>query len=127
MTPIEILATILAVIILFKLSFLLINPGLAIGLAEKAMANRKTLTVIYAILAIVIGFFVLTYFTIDEFAAVLLFASVLMGLTLMSYNEVFLKSWKEISHDRSEIFRRAWLGIVIWGVIAVWTLVEIFA
>jgi hypothetical protein len=51
----------------------------------------------------------------------------LIGLTLVPYSKEFLTLGKEMIGTRSRMFCKAWLAIVIWMGIAVWTLYEVFA
>lgn len=127
MTPIEILATIFAIMVLVKLLTVALNPKLWMKWVEPVLSNYAYTTIVYVLLAVIIGYFIFKSLSIVQVAAVMLFTSMLMGLTLVPYSREFLILGKEIVGTRSEMFRRAWLAIVIWAGIAVWTLYAVFA
>jgi magnesium-transporting ATPase (P-type) len=127
MTPIEILATIFAIMVLVKLLFVALNPKLWMKGVESIVSNYAFTTIVYVLLAIIVGYFIFQGLNIVQVAAVMLFTSILMGLTLAPYSKEFLTMGKELTGTRSGVFRRAWLAVVIWAVIAVWTLYAVFA
>jgi len=127
MTPIEILAAIFAILVLVKLLFVAVNPKFWMKGVESILSNYVFTTVVYVLLAIIIGYIVFKSLSIVQVAAVMLFTSVLIGLTLIPYSKEFLTLGKELTSTQSKIFRKAWLAIVIWAGIAVWTLYAVFA
>ena len=81
MTPIEILAAIFAVLVLFKLILSIANPQARVKIAESFLnKNPATLTIIFLVLSAVIGYYVLSAVSIIEVAAVMMLLSALMGL-----------------------------------------------
>ncbi len=125
MTSIEILAIILAIIVLVKLFIITINPKLWMKVAEVVLSNYIPTTVIYFILTIIIGYYIFTSLNIVQVAAVILFASILIGLSLLPFSNTILKIRSEMLGTRSDMFRKGWLAIFIWGGIAVWVLYTI--
>jgi hypothetical protein len=126
MTAIEILATITASWILVKLIIFMINPKAAMKLAESMFRMRAEITALYIVLAVVVGYFILTSLSIVQVTAVMLFAAILFGLGLLPYSETMLKLTQEMSDNRAEMLRKNWLAITIWVVIALWTLCAVF-
>jgi hypothetical protein len=126
MTPIETLATIFAILVLVKLFIVAVNPKLWMKGVESILNNYVFTTVVYVLLAIIVGYFVFQSLNIIQVAAVMLFASMLIGLTLVPYSKEFLTLGKEVIGTRSRMFRKAWLAIVIWAGIAIWTLYAVF-
>jgi len=127
MTPIEILATIFAILVLVKLLFVAVNPKLWMKGVESILGNYIFTTVVYVLLAVIVGYVLFQSLNIIQVAAVMLFTSLLIGLTLVPYLKEFLTLGKEMIGTRSEMFRKTWLAIVIWIAIAVWTLCAVFA
>ena len=127
MTPIEILATIFAILVLVKLLIVAVNPKLWMKGVESIVSNYAFTTIVYVLLTVIIGYIIFKSLSIVQVAAVMLFTSVLIGLTMVPYLDKLLALGKEIVGTRSEMFRRGWLAIVIWAGIAVWTLYAVFA
>ena len=128
MTALEVIATILAVLVLVKISVVLVNPGLWIKkVAGPIFDNPALTTAVYAGLAIVVGYFVFASLTIVEVAAVMAFTSLLMGVGMLPYAKPFLKIAEEMAANRSELLRNVWLSIVIWVGISLWVLASVFA
>ncbi|HUT83588.1 MAG TPA: hypothetical protein VMX95_02975 [Thermodesulfobacteriota bacterium] len=127
MTPIEILATIFAIMVLVKLLTVALNPKLWMKWVEPVLSNYAYTTIVYVLLAVITGYIIFRSLNIVQVAAVMLFTSMLMGLTLVPYSREFLILGKEMSGTRSGMFRKAWLAMAIWIGIAVWTLYAVFA
>ncbi|MCX5886160.1 MAG: hypothetical protein NT096_09675 [Proteobacteria bacterium] len=127
MTPIEILAVVFAVLVLLKLLFVAVNPKVWMKGVDSIVSNYAFTTIVYVLLTVIIGYIIFKSLSIVQVAAVMLFTSVLIGLTMVPYLDKLLALGKEIVGTRSEMFRRAWLAIVIWAGIAVWTLYAVFA
>ena len=101
MTPIEILATIFAILVLVKLLLVAVNPKLWMKGVESILSNYVFTTVVYVLLAIIIGYIVFKSLSIVQVAAVMLFTTVLIGLTMAPYLDKVL-SWgrRSSEHDR---------------------------
>ncbi|MFQ5965756.1 MAG: hypothetical protein ACE5KZ_15900 [Candidatus Scalinduaceae bacterium] len=122
MTSIEILATIFAIIVLVKLSIVSIKPKLWMKVAETILRNQTITTIVYLILAVIIGYYIFTSLNIVQVAVVMLFTSVLTGLGFLPYSKIMIKAVNEMLETRSDLFRNNWLVILIWAAIAVWVL-----
>ena len=127
MTAIEVIATIFAILVLVKLVVVLINPQLWMKkVAEPLLGNPRLATTVYGVLAIVVGYYVLTRMYIANVAAVMAFTALVMGVSMIPYAKALLKMAEEMSATRADLLRNAWLPIVIWGVIALWVLTSVF-
>ncbi len=123
MTPIEVLASIFAVLVLFKLLLSIFNPQLRIKIAEAFLSkNPTTLTIIFLMLALLIGYYVFSSLSIVEVAAVMLFMSLLMGLFFIQYYKIMIKMLEDELKSRSDFLRKNWLSLLIWAGIAIWML-----
>jgi hypothetical protein len=127
MTPIEVLAAIFAVMVLVKLFVVAVNPKFWMKGIESILGNYVFTTIVYVLLAVIVGYVVFQSLNIIQVAAVMLFTSLLIGLTLVPYAREFLALSKEVTVTRLGMFRKAWLAMVIWAGIAVWTLYAVFA
>lgn len=124
MTPIEILATVFAILILVKVSIFAVRPETWMKVSEAILNKKDWLTVPLLILAGVVGYYVFTSLSVVEVAAVMLFASLLTSLSLLPYFGAF--KIREFFGSRSEILRRSWWLLLIWVGIAVWVLYAVF-
>lgn len=122
MAPIEVLATIFAVAILIKVIILLINPEPFMKIAESMLKNTRMVVAIYFILAVVVGYYILSSLSAIEVAAVMLFTAILIGLTLFAYSNAMFRIIKETPRSRADLFKKTWLSMLIWVGIAIWTL-----
>ncbi len=128
MTALEIIATIFALFVLVKMVVVLIDPQIWMKkVDEPLLGNPRLATTVYGVLAIVVGYYVLTRLYIVDVAAVMLFTALVMGVGMMPYSKALLKIAEEMSATRSDLLRNAWLPIVIWTVIALWVLTSVLA
>ena len=127
MTPLEIIATIFAILILVKVSIVMMNPKLWLKVAEPAMRNYTLTAVVYAIIAVIVGYYIFASLNIVQVAAVMLFTAILIGLGLLPFHKHFMKIGQEMSESRSVMFQKVWLQIVIWVAMAVWVLYAVLA
>lgn len=123
MTPIEILATIFAVIIILKLVVVSINPNLWMKTAGAMLKSEALTTLIYLVLTVVIGYYVFADLTVVQVAAVILLTSTLIGIGLGPYSKLILKWGKEMVDVGVS---KAWLSMLIWGLLAIWVLYAVF-
>ena len=128
MTALEIIATIFAIFVLVKMVVVLIDPQIWMKkVAEPLLGNPRLATTVYGVLAIVVGYYVLTRLYIVDVAAVMLFTALVMGVGMMPYSKALLRIAEEMSATRADLLRNAWLPIVIWTVIALWVLTSVLA
>jgi len=124
MTPIEIIALITAILILVKMIVLYRNPKPLFKLGKKLVRHSDKAKWVYLILALVVGKFLIDALSIIEITAVLLFSSLLYGVSLMSYGKALRKFYKEI--EKNHFLQKAWAPVLIYIIIAVWVLFELF-
>ena len=125
MTPIETLATIFAILILFKLLIIIVSPKLRVTIAESILSkNAAILTITLLILTAIIGYYVLSSLTIVEVAAVMMLMSGLMALFFIQYKKIMLQLLREsLSPD---FLMKNCLSLLIWGLLAIWALYAVF-
>ncbi len=122
MTAIEVLATMFAALVLLKLAFIRANPKVWMKFARSMLRDSSVATLIYFVLAVVVGYFVLTSMTIVQVGAVMLFTSLLMGVGIAPHSQVILKLGEEML---SAGFGKAWLSMLIWAAISIWVLYSV--
>ena len=128
MTPIEVVATIFAVLILVKLFLITVSPKTRVKIAEVILSKNPTiLTMIILILTVIIGYYIFKSFTIVDVAAVMMFLSGLMALFFIQYPKIGIELARESSKSRDVFLRKNWLSILIWLAIAILVLYTILA
>ena len=124
MNILEILAVILAVMVLIKIGVvLMVGPKKWIGFVWPLYKHAKIAMVVVAVLALWMGCYIFRMFSVVEVGAVALFVVFVMWLSFLAY-PAMLEKMKEASLERN--VRSAWLSIVIWVAFAVWILWAVF-
>ena len=119
---IEILATILVVIVGIKFLVLAIKPKKWFSFAESLYKNVKAMQIISLILAgVILYYLLLAGVTITEIFAIMLFLSFLMMIQMAPFAKKWMKSIKP-----KDIFKKNWLPVIIWLVLLIWAIKEIF-
>jgi hypothetical protein len=120
----KILAVIFAAVILIKLAFLLISPSLWLGATQGFLGHYGAIIGIYMVLLVITGYFVFTRIDLIDVAVVMLFTSILLGLSLIPY----VASVPQLPEAIVSVgFARVWPAWILWAAIAVAVLYRIFA
>ncbi len=119
----KILAAVFAGLILVKLLALLIEPDKWLNLSGLLLRHQAPLTYIYLALIAFTGYVIFSTLNLIDIAVVMLFTSLLTGLTLLPYSSPMLKLGETMA---SIGLGKAWLSLVIWGVLAVAVLARVF-
>jgi hypothetical protein len=120
----KILASIFAVVILLKLIALATSPDKWLGLTGVFLGHSAILMVIYLVLLVMTGYYVLTSLDPVDVAVVMFFTSLLVGLSLIPYTAALLKLQEEII---TVGLGKVWFVVAIWGIIAIGVLYRVFA
>jgi hypothetical protein len=120
----KILAGIFAVLILLKLAAWLINPGGWLALGKVFLEHHVVVTGIYVVLLAITGYFIFSSLNLIDLALVMLFTSLLTGLTLMPYSTQMLQLGDAMV---AVGIGKAWLAMVIWGAVAVAVLSKVLS
>lgn len=123
MTPMEILAVVLAVIILLRALVLIISPKKALKKAIYFFERPELAIGAYIVMLLITGYIVINALGIVNAFAAITFGISLIGLSLIVYPKPVMKLTKAILKDR----KRFLLIMVIWVALAVWTLYTLFA
>ena len=120
----KILAGIFAALILIKLAFLLISPEQWLGATQACLGHYAVVMGIYLVLLVITGYFVFTSLDLIDVAVVMLFTSILLGISLLPY----LASLPQLREAIVSVgLAKFWPGLIIWAAIAVAVLYRIFA
>ena len=119
----KILAVIFATAILIKLAFLLISPEGWLGATQAFLGHYTTMIGIYLVLLVVTGYFVFTRLDLIDVAVVMLFTSILLGLSLIPY----VASVPQLPQAIVSVgFAKTWPAWILWAAIAVAVLYRVF-
>ena len=125
-TPIETLALIIALLSLTKLLVILVNPmSWFKKVVKPVFSNPFTLQLTGLILAGVSLFYLLQEFTIVQIFAVMFFVMSLMLFGVATYGKDLLDFADKI-YKRKGAIRKSWLSILIWFILIIWVLIELF-
>ncbi len=120
----KILAGVFAALVLIKLTFLLISPEQWLGATQPFLGHYAVVVGVYLVLLVITGYFIFTRLDLIDVAVVMLFTSVLMGLSLIPY----LASIPKLTETIVSVgLAKAWPASLIWAAIAVAVLYRIFA
>jgi hypothetical protein len=119
----KIIAVIFAAVILIKLAFLLINPSMWLGATQGFLGHYTAMIGVYLVLLVITGYFVFTRLDLIDVAVVMLFTSILIGLSLIPY----LASMPQLPEAIVKVgFARVWPAWILWAGIAVAVLYRVF-
>ncbi|MBU4231827.1 MAG: hypothetical protein KJ822_08240 [Proteobacteria bacterium] len=119
----KIIAVIFGAVILIKLAFLLISPSLWLGATQVFLGHYAAMMGIYLVLLVITGYFVFTSLDLIDVAVVMLFTSILLGLSLIPY----LASMPNLPEAIVSVgFGKVWPAWILWAAIAVAVLYRIF-
>ncbi len=125
MDALEIIALLLVILFLVKLVVVSRNPRAWLRFWKKRYSHRAAATVVALVLAGVVLYYLLMELTIVQIMAVAAFMALLFLIGFLPY----MKDMFELG-DRwmkeGNILWRSWLIILIWLVLSLWVLWEIF-
>jgi hypothetical protein len=117
------LAVIFAVAVLLKLFFIIVSPVKWVGLMEVFLGHTTLIWAVYLVVIIITGCYVFLSIDLLDMAVVMLFTSLLIGLSLIPYSASLLKLGGEIA---TVGLGQAWLAMVFWAALAVAVLYRVF-
>ncbi len=124
MTPIEIIAAILAIVILLKLIFLnVVKNELMVKIIKKMFAIKLLVPAISVSLAGVILYFLLQELNAAQIFATTLFGILVYSLALVMYPGIFSAFMEDILSNKKKL----WLAQLVWFALSVWVLYSLFA
>lgn len=125
MTPIEIIALILIIVGIIKIIVMAFNPKSWMNFA-KGIWKTPMLGVIYFILALIVFYFLLQELSIVQILAVTAFVALLMGLQFARYSKETMNFANKLFKTKKDMWAKNWIYIVIWIILLLWGLKELF-
>ena len=124
-TPIEILALILIIISGIKIITILINPSIWLNKVVKKVYVGKKTTFIFLVLALIILYFLLQELTIVQILSVMLFTAFIFGIGFSIHSKELIKLADQTFKNKN-IVKSNWVPIIIWIILLLWGLKELF-
>jgi uncharacterized protein YybS (DUF2232 family) len=125
LTSIEWIVTIFAVLGIIKIIVILINPGKWLDATKEIYKNPGVASVVSLVLAAIVFYFLLQELTIVQIVAATAFVALLVAFIFLQYSKDLLSLAKKML-DRKISAGWQWLYIIIWAVLLLWALYEIF-
>ena len=120
----KIIAVVFAAVILIKLGFLLISPLMWLGATQGFLGHYGAIIGVYLVLLVITGYYVFTSLDLIDVAVVMLFTSILLGLSLIPY----LASMPQLPEAIVKVgFAKVWPAWILWAAIAVAVLYRVLA
>ena len=121
-TNVEILALILVAVFVIKMIAIFVSPKKYMKFAKSFYKNQQmTQNVFFVLAAVVLYFLYSSGVSIVTVFAVMLFASMIIGASMVPYVDGILKQVKPKNMVKDNV-----ILILIWAVLALWVLKEIF-
>jgi len=124
MTIVEIMALILLVVAAVKILIILVNPKAWVSVIKKVWVSPTLVMLISLVLAGVSLYYLLMELTIIQIFAVMLFVCLLLAVGISVYSKEFISMVTKLLNK--DLVRKSWLYILIWIVLIVWGLKELF-
>jgi hypothetical protein len=119
------MAIILAVLALIKLFVILIKPRAWLPVVEFFYNKPNITMIVSAILAAVTFCYLIKELTLVQIFATMLFTSLLAMVTVSVYSKEIISVAKKMLKDR-KLLSKAWLSIIIWIILSILVLKELF-
>lgn len=123
-TGTDVLALILIIISSIKIITILINPKAWLNNVVKKVYKPYS-PIIFLILSLIVLYFLLQELTIVQILAVMLFTALIFGINFSTHSKELIRLANKIC-KQGNIIKRNWLSFVIWIILMLWGLKEIF-
>jgi len=125
MTPIEIMALIIAGFTLVKLAVIMYDPRKWMPVVKAVYSNPARTQLVGLVLAAGSLMYLLRSFSIVDIFAVMFFFVSLMMVGVSAFSKELLKLSQEIM-KKKDVLKRSALPFLIWAVLCVWVFKELF-
>jgi len=125
MEIVGIFALIVLIAIAIKILVVLISPKSWLNLVGKIWKLPILTMIVSLILAGIVLYYLLQEISIVQIFGVLLFIALISAATMAVYIKEVLPFAQKMLKDRS-FLRKAWLPILIWIILIIWALKELF-
>lgn len=123
-TPVEIIALVLVVVGLIKILVILISPNSWLNFAKKAWGKPVMMKVVSLILLVLVFYYLIQELTVVQILATAAFVSLLLAVELAPRLGPILSRTKKISVI--QILKQSWLTLLIWIILLLWGIKELF-
>ncbi|KKK67488.1 hypothetical protein LCGC14_2953570 [marine sediment metagenome] len=122
---VEIIALVLVLLVIVKLLIVSFSPKSWLGLVKALYSTPVILFFVELILAAIVFYYLLQQLTIIQIMAAIALGALLTGMSFAIYGKETIAWGTKLLRDKS-FLRKAWLPILIWLALAVWTLMALF-
>lgn len=120
------MALIIVALSAIKIIVLLTKPKAWVSVFKAVYRKPSVTTIVFLVLSVIVLNYLLKEITIVQIFAVMLFFALLTGLTVASaYSKDVVQMATKLLKDKNMI-KKAWLAILIWTVLIIWALKELF-
>jgi hypothetical protein len=120
----EIAALVLAVLVLVKVLVVSFNARAWMKVVRFLYSNRALLFIVELVLAAVLFYYLIQQMTIVQIMSVVALGALLTGMVFAVYARETI-AWASKFLNSKSLMKRAWLPILIWLALVIWTLVEL--
>jgi hypothetical protein len=126
MNPLEILALILAIAVFIKLVTVLAAPKSWLNFIKSIYKRPNLLLGIELILTTIVLYYLTQYLSVIQIIGGVILGALLTGMTITTYSKELLPSFIKI-FKKGNMFKRAWLPMLIWLALIIWILQALFS
>lgn len=120
LTPFEIISLIVGILVLLKIVVITINRKVWINkVTAPVYSNPGVSSLIFAVLAVIVFYYLLLELTIVQIFAVIAFASLLIAIGFLQYPKAIMAMGRTVV-KKAGFSWVEWLLIVVWVILAVW-------
>ena len=120
-----IIILVFAILAVIKLLFLVFNPKAWMKFAISLYRNPAVLGLIELVLALIVFYYLLQSLTIVQIMGGIVLGALLTGMSFAAYGPETINWAKKITKT-SSILKKAWIPTLIWLILIIWTLKELF-
>lgn len=126
MTPIEIIALVVAIITIVKILTIMKDPSIWMRkVSLPVLKSGSTGIVVSLILAAIVLSYLLDSLTIVEIYAVMAFVMLLVVTGFMAYPKKMASLMEQFGKDK-HLIEKSWLQIFVWLALSIWVLKVLF-
>jgi len=120
----EIIALIFAVGVIIKLLIVSFSAKSWLGFVKGLYSKPMLLMLVELVLAIIVFYYLIQAMTLVQIIGGVLLGALLTGMTLAVYSKELMPAVMKML--KNGFLKKAWLPVLVWLVLAIWTLKEIF-
>ena len=123
-SAVEVFAALFAIMGLTKIVVVVVNRKRWRPVALGIYGNARISSCFFAVLAIVVFYFLIQELSIVQIFAVMLFSSLMIGLSLLQYSDEMTSLIKEVFEKKFSVAQK--VLIFVWIVLQLWVLKSVF-